>query len=226
MVSVGINQDYLGQISFTNTQILIFQERILFNNNILLLILVIIAATYASELSDFDQLKLDPVEKSLVVDSKMPFEKVKYLLDSEISLTDYFRYPWLHLGITEKEWINQEKAGIIGHDTLFSTKQIKRTQWAVVQNFFVPGLHQYKRKQTGKALAMTGIAVGSLVLYTVHRKDKTGTFPAFDFPIYLAILGADMFWSSIDIGVQINREMNSDSMRFSYLVTIPLLSSN
>jgi hypothetical protein len=182
--------------------------------------------TFASEMSDIDQLKLDPVEKALVEDSKMPYEKVKYLLDSEIFLTEYFRYPWLHLGITEKAWINQQKAGIMGHDTVISTKQIKKTQWAVVQNFFIPGLHQYKRKQTGKALAMTGIAVSSLSLYTIHRKNKSSAFPAFDYPAYLVILGADMFWSSIDIGVQINREVNKDSMRFSYFVTIPLLSSN
>jgi hypothetical protein len=197
-----------------------------FNNNILLLLLVITAVTYASEMSDIDQLKLDPVEKALVEDSKMPVEKVQFLLDSEISLTEYFRYPWLHLGITEKEWFNQQKAGIIGQDTIISAKQIKRTEWAVIQNFFIPGLHQYKRKQTGKGLAMTGIAVSTLALYTFHRKDKASAFPAFDFPVYLAILGADMFWSSIDIGVQIKREVNRDSMRFSYFITIPLLSSN
>jgi hypothetical protein len=213
-------------MAFTNPHTLIFQERILFNNNILLFLLVIIAATYASEMSDIDQLKLDPVEKGLVEDSNMPLEKVQYLLESEISLTEYFRYPWLGLGITEKAWINQQKAGIIGHDTILSVKQIKRTQWAVVQNFFIPGLHQFKRKQTVKALAMTGIAVSSLALYSFHRKNKSSAFPAFDYPAYLVILGADMFWSSIDIGVQINREVNSDSMRFSYFVTIPLLSSN
>ncbi len=198
----------------------------MFNNNILLLLLVIMAVTYASETSDIDQLKLDPVEKTLVEDSKMPFEKVKFLLDSDISLVEYFRYPWLYSGITENAWINQQKAGIIGHDTLLSTKQIKQTEWAVIQNFFIPGFHQYKRKQTGKALAMTGIAVSSLALYTFHRTNKSSAFPAFDYPIYLAILGADMLWSSIDIGVQINRELNGNSMRFSYLITIPLLSSN
>jgi hypothetical protein len=213
-------------MAFTNPQTLIFQERILFNNRIILLLLVISVTTYASELSDFDQLKLDPVEKALVEDSKMPFEKVKFLLDSEISLTEYFRYPWLQLGITEKAWISQQKAGIIGQDTILSVKKIKQTQWAVVQNFFIPGLHQYKRKQTGKALLMSGIAISSLALYTFHRKTKASALPAFDYPAYLAILGADMFWSSIDIGIQIKREVNSDSMRFSYFVTIPLLSSN
>ncbi len=203
-----------------------FRERILFNNTILLLLLVIITVTYASEMSDFDQLKLDPVEKILVEDSKMPFEKVKFLLDSDISLVEYFRYPWLYSGITEKAWINQQKAGIIGRDTILTTNQIKQNEWAVIQNFFIPGLHQFKRKQTGKAFAMTGIAIGSLALYTLHRTNKSSAFPAFDYPIYLAILGADMLWSSIDIGVQISREQNGDSMRFSYLITIPLLSSN
>jgi hypothetical protein len=165
--------------------------------------------------------RLDPIEKSLVDDSKMPIEKVKLLLDAQVSLEDYFYYPWLSKGISEIAWIRQQQAGISGDDTIISTRQVASKEWAVVQNFFVPGLHQFKRAQLLKGFLMSGIALSSLSLYFIHKAPDSNRSIGCDYPVYLFILGGDLLWSSIDIDIQINRELNKDAMRFSYLITVP-----
>jgi len=187
----------------------------------LILLAVFFSSTGAQELND-PVLRLDPIEKALVDDSKIPIQKVQMLQNADISLIEYFEYPWLKLGITEKEWIRQQRAGILTNDTIISTKQVKKTEWAVVQNFFLPGLHQFKRSQLTKGFIMSGVALGALSLFAFHKKDKTDDIFAFDYPIYIAFLGTDLLWSSIDIGVQINKDLNHDSMRFSYQISIPL----
>lgn len=197
-----------------------------FNFIFLTFILFIVYLTPAQE-SDELLKRLDPVEKALIDDSQMPTGKLHLLMDSGISLQEYFHYPWLTLGISEKEWIHQQQVGISGTDTIIPTKQVASTQWAVVQNFFLPGLHQFKRHQLLKGYLMSGIALGSLALFVFHS-DKSNSTRAlgFDYPIYLVFLGGNLFWSSIDIGVQINKELNKETMRFSYMFTFPIKSFN
>lgn len=166
--------------------------------------------------------RLDPFERACFDDSKMPVEKAKMLIDSGIHLDEYFEYPWLKLGISEKDWIRQQSTGTVIGDTITSAKEIASQQWSVVQAFFVPGMHQFKRKQTFKGLLMSGIAVASVSLFILHRDPKDKSSIGFDYPAYLGILGADMLWSSIDIGIQINREQNKDAMRFSYRISLPI----
>jgi hypothetical protein len=169
--------------------------------------------------------RLDPIEKALIDDSQMPIEKLHLLMDSAVSLQDYFHYPWLTLGISEKEWIHQQQAGILGSDTIVPTKQVVATQWAVVQNIFLPGLHQFKRHQLAKGYLMSGIALGSIALFVFHNNKNSKSALGFDYPIYLAFLGGDILWSSIDIGIQVNKELNKDALRFSYMITFPKKTS-
>ena len=180
--------------------------------------------TYLTPAQESEDLlkRLDPIEKSLIDDSQMPMTKLRLLIDSDISLQEYFQYPWLSYGISEKEWIRQKKAGISGTDTIITTKQVTSTQWAVVQNFFIPGLHQFKRHQFFKGYLMSGIALSSLAFFAFHKDNSSKSLFGFDHPIYLAVLGGDLLWSSMDIGVQINSELNKDAMRFSYMISLPI----
>lgn len=158
--------------------------------------------------------RLKPYEIELIRDSRMPIEKLQQISEAGISIEEYFQYPWLQSDISEKEWINQRKAGILrGED--YSTQQLKHSQWAVIQNFFIPGLHQFKRKQILKGFLMSTIAVGTLTLFALHRAPNNKGPLAFDYPVYLVLLGADLLWSSIDIGVQVNREFDNGAKRFS-----------
>lgn len=172
--------------------------------------------------------KLKNYEIELIRDSRMPAEKLEQITGAGISVEEYFQYPWLKLNISEREWINQRKAGILkGED--YPTQQLRNNQWAVIQNFFVPGLHQFKRKQIFKGLLMSAIALGSLSLFSLHRAPGEEGPLAFDYPAYLALLGADLLWSSIDLGVQVNREFDNGANRFSlpenYLNELTVFSS-
>ncbi|NLE01823.1 MAG: hypothetical protein GX640_18315 [Fibrobacter sp.] len=158
---------------------------------------------------------LTPAEKSMVEDSRMPQQKLQQILEAGVSIEEYFQYPWLKLDISEPDWLNQRKAGLIkNQDTL--SDEVSRREWAVVQNFFLPGYHQLKRHQRPKGFAMAGIAFCSLVLYALHRNPENNDRIGFDYPIYLFILGADQLWSSIDIGIQVYKEIGKDASRFSY----------
>lgn len=209
------SSDYLNQQ--------IKAKNLYFNLKFLMLIFLMNCLTAAQESNDLLK-RLDPIEKALIDDSQMPIGKLYLLMDSDISLQEYFHYPWLTLGISEKEWINQQQAGISGTDTIMPTKQVVATQWAVVQNIFLPGLHEFKRHQLVKGYLMSGIALSSVALFVLHNKLGSKSPLGFDYPIYLAFLGGDILWSSIDIGIQVNKELNKDAMRFSYVVTFPIKS--
>ena len=160
---------------------------------------------------------LSDSDRELLKDSQMSPEKFQELREADITLEEYFQYPWLQYRISEKEWLKQRQAGILKSDQL-SSNEIKSREWAVVHNFFVPGLHQFKRHQILKGFMMSGIAAGALAAYALHRNPNEGNRLGFDYHGYLLLLGADLLWSSIDIGIQIHKELNKNAVRFSSIV--------
>lgn len=149
----------------------------------------------------------------------MPVEKLMELHDAKIALDEYFSYPWLQLGISEPEWIRQRQAGIISNYRQ-TTRSINRQEFAVVQNFFFPGLHQFRRRNYLKGFLMSGTAIASCTLYAMHSNPRENSQNGFDYPAYLLLLGADLLWSSIDIGIQIHKELNHNAARFSFKLGI------
>lgn len=178
-----------------------------------LLIFFILLNVHGKNTDPFANLKDYEVE--LIRDSRMPVEKYQQIVAAGVTLEEYFQYPWIKLNLSEKDWLDQRKAGILKSED-YSTQQLKINQWAVVQNFFIPGLHQFKRKQTFKGLLMSGIAVGSLTLFALHRKPGNNGILSFDYPAYLAVLGADLLWSSIDLQIQVSRQFDNGAKRFSF----------
>lgn len=159
--------------------------------------------------------KLSLSEHELYLDAQMPVEKLVELHEAKISLEEYFGYPWLQLGITEPEWIRQRQAGIISNDRE-TTRSISKQEFAVVQNFFFPGLHQFRRRSFLKGFLMSGTAIASCTLYAMHSNPRENRQNGFDYPAYLLLLGADLLWSSIDIGIQVHKELNQSATRFSF----------
>lgn len=177
-----------------------------------LLLFTCIVTPYAQTSSP--QVQLNEYEIELLRDSRMSQDKLNQIYSAGVTLEEYFQYPWINLNLSEKEWLSQRSAGIIkGED--YQIQQLKKNQWAVIQNFFIPGLHQFKRKQTLKGFLMAGIAAGSISLYALHKASGKTGIVGFDYPAYLALLGADLLWSSIDLGVQVNREFDNGARRFS-----------
>jgi hypothetical protein len=169
----------------------------------------------ASDKETYERLGLSQTEWELVEDAGMSMEKVEELLKAGISISEYFEYPWLELGMTEKEWIERRRAGVISDHMIAARSEHEKSYWAVVQNFFFPGFHQWKRRQYAKSFPMTGIALVSTLLFIFHADYDEGAPGSNRHPIYLMFLAGDMVWSSIDIGIQANKERNPDSERFT-----------
>ncbi len=174
-------------------------------------------AMTAKDKEEYERRGLSQVEWQMILDAEMPIDKVDELLAAGISITDYFEYPWLKIGISEQEWIRRRRAGMDNADIAVHTaSHANASEWAVVQNFLLPGFHQFKRKQYGKGAAMTSIAVLSTGLLA-FLWIKEGDF----MPAPLLLLIPDMAWSSIDIGFQIRRERNPEANRFILRDVIP-----
>jgi hypothetical protein len=168
-------------------------------------------AMTAKDKEEYERRGLSQVEWQMILDAGMSTEKVDELLAAGISISEYFDYPWLELGISEQEWIRRRRAGMENADIAVHTaSHAKASDWAVIQNFVLPGFHQWKRDQHGKAAIMTSVAVLSAGL-TAYLSAREGSFN----PLPLIVLVPDMIWSSIDIGIQIHRERNPEARRFS-----------
>jgi hypothetical protein len=166
---------------------------------------------------EYERLGLSLTEWNLVQQHHMSLDRVKSFLRDGISVAEYFREPWVSIGITEAQWFANRRRGLSDDDMRGQGRTASAGEWAFIQNFFVPGLHQWIRHDYGKAAAMSGIAVVSLGLYAGLRDTKKNPKSiGFDYPVpFLIILAGDMLWSSIDIGVTIMHENNPDAARFS-----------
>ncbi len=167
-------------------------------------------AMSASDREKYEAKGLSQVEWGMIQDAGMSEKKVDELLEAGISISEYFEYPWLSLGISEKEYLNKRKAGMLDADISAHSHKVEISDLAVVQNFFLPGFYQFKRGQKAKAFTMSGLAVG-LAGLTAFLSIKEKTF----IPAPLFFLLPDMLWSSFDLGIQLNKERNPDAERFS-----------
>ncbi|MBD3392491.1 MAG: hypothetical protein GF418_10440 [Chitinivibrionales bacterium] len=165
----------------------------------------------ATDKEEYERRGLSQVEWEMVLDAKMPKKKVDELLKAGISISEYFRYPWLKFGISEQQWINSRKAGLLDSDIAAENKPRGPAEGAVVISaFLLPGYHQCKREQYWKTGIMTGAAVLGATLLAVRSVQERALIPG-----PLALLVPAMLWSSLDIGLQLNRQRNPDAERFS-----------
>ncbi|MBD3316057.1 MAG: hypothetical protein GF344_09735 [Chitinivibrionales bacterium] len=151
-------------------------------------------------------------EWGMILDARMPREKIDEVLKSGASISLYFTYPWLKVGYTEQQWLRLRREGLTleeappclnNHDA--------DAEWAVVHAFLVPGLHHFKRRQYTKAWSMTGIAALALSGLSYGVLTKNGYALAASIGLWVP----NALWSSIDIGAQVYRENNPEAARFS-----------
>lgn len=170
------------------------------------------AAMTASDKEEYERRGLSQVEWEMVLDARMPVKKVDDLLKAGISITEYFRYPWLKYGISEEEWIRSRRAGLLESDIAAENRPRQQSSdgAVVISAFILPGLHQFKRDQHWKGAIMTGAATLSAISMAAISVAKKNFVPG-----PLIILVPAMLWSSLDIGFQIHAESNPDAARFS-----------
>jgi hypothetical protein len=173
-----------------------------------------------TDIPEYERLGLSLTEWKMVQQNNMSMDKVKSLLRDGISVSEYFKQPWLELGLTESQWHANRRRGLSDEDMRGAHPKASSNQWAAIQNFFVPGLHEWLRHEYVRASAMSGIAAASLALYVIVPDKNDAKSKGFGYPFpFLVILGADMLWSSLDIGMTVIRESNPDAARFSMIAT-------
>jgi hypothetical protein len=150
------------------------------------------------------------IEWQMVLDARMPPEKIDEVLEAGATITEYFDYPWLEAGYTEQQWLRLRKEGLSLEERPHPDAGTG-AEWAVVHNFLLPGLHQFKRRQFAKALPMTGFAVLAVGGLAFGSLTGNGRMIAGSIALWVP----DALWSSIDIGVQLHREHNPEAARFA-----------
>jgi len=171
----------------------------------------------SSEKDYYEKLGLSLTEWQKIKENKIPMEKVYKLMEAGISMTEYFTKPWINLSVSEQEWINKRRAGQTNDQ--ISRKDLnkaKSEQYAVVTNLFLPGFHEWKRRQFVRSSLMTGGSIASLALsgvaiYRGVRKENSFSDPT---PC-IVVLPVCMIWSAIDIHFQIQKEINPAAQRFN-----------
>ncbi|MBD3422125.1 MAG: hypothetical protein GF398_18590 [Chitinivibrionales bacterium] len=166
----------------------------------------------------YEKLGLSMNEWKMIKSSGMPLKKVYELREAGISVNEYFDRPWEQLDIGEKEWIKKRRRGLtdedIRHDYRYERTE---SQKMLLQNIFLPGFNQLERKQYVRGISMTTIAVASLALGGVALQRNFSNKQQFtEFPIFFfMLLPADMFWSAVDLHMQIQKEINPAVNRFT-----------
>jgi hypothetical protein len=171
-----------------------------------------LGAMTASDKEKYESKGLSQIEWEMVLDARMPEKKVDELLKAGITITEYFRYPWLKMGISESEWIRSRRSGLLDSDIAAENRPHGSDPGGgtIMAAFLLPGMHQFRRQQYWKGGIMTGAAALAVALTAITSVHK-GSFV----PVPLLMLAPAMLWSSIDIGLQINKERNPDAARFS-----------
>jgi hypothetical protein len=181
----------------------------------------------ASDKEEYERRGLSQIEWEMVLDSRMPMSKLNELQESGISVSEYFRYPWLNYGISESGWIQSRKSGLLESDISNENKPADRSDGRkIVSAFLMPGYHQFRQKQYWKGAIMTSVSVATAAIITagsINRKE-------FAFGP-LVVLVPVMLWSSLDIGLQLNVERNPEAQRFtgtnnngSYSISLSILT--
>lgn len=170
------------------------------------------------EKETYERLGLSLTEWNLIKESNMPMAKVHRLLEAGISISEYFKKPWVELGVTEGTWIEKREAGLTNEDIKAGrTKPSKGGEWSVAKAFILPGYLQLKRKQNLKGGTMASVALLSVLFGAGTLYQNLTTPGSADYwPVFFLIsLPASMLWSGIDMHKQIQLELNPAAQRFS-----------
>jgi TM2 domain-containing membrane protein YozV len=181
---------------------MVVAEKVLWRGVELLALYGVLVAGWAMSPADkdlYEKLGLSETEWAKVQEMKLPLSKVHQLLESGISIAEYYRKPWLALSITEADYVRLRRAGHSDAEVR-SMRLAKHTpvEWAPVWSFFVPGVGQIERGQNIRGWIMAGAGIGSIGLL-VGQSIYCRRF----MPLGLCLLVSDMLWSGIDMGLQV-----------------------
>lgn len=186
----------------------------------LLLIAIVLGSTcYAqyngsNEEREYKRLGLTQKEWSQYKQSGMSKRKLKKLLSAGISLSEYFKKPWIKVGISEDEWVRLCRKGLTREEIAMRSEKAEYEGGIVLISFFLPGYGHFKMKETGLGFFFSGGAVVSGGLVVVGLANNNGGVAKLR-PLFIGMLLTDMIVSAADVWRKTKFDDNPDLRRFS-----------
>ena len=147
-----------------------------------------------------------------VKEAGMSREKVLNLLELGIRPNEYLQKPWIALGLSEEDWLNERSEGMEDSDIDRTYRVKARNQHLAYWSLLVPSLYQWKADESTKALSMDILwvsAVGATAFLAATSANSEW--------IYGAIMVAGVHaWSFLDAFNSTQWENNPNANRFSW----------
>lgn len=161
-------------------------------------------------------------EWKMTKDNNISEDKLRVILSSGVSISEYCQKPWKKLGIKEAEWMDKRRAGMSSYDIELDTrsdrtsykqdnKKMMRVDTAsasvkqtpgLFASFVLPGYQQQKMGHKTRGKIMSGIAISCLAgCFVWSVAEGQGVQP-----IPLLIIVPDMFWSLLDYKFSIKKK--------------------
>ncbi|MBO5950802.1 MAG: hypothetical protein J6Q11_08840 [Fibrobacteraceae bacterium] len=139
-------------------------------------------------------------------------EKLTQLVEMGVRPSEYLQQPWVRLGVSEQEWLEQRTQGLEDSDIDRSYRNRSGDQNYAYLSLLVPSLYQWYSGQNVKAIWIDAIWVGGVgtLAYLAATEDTNVWMYAL-----IPVIGAHV-WSFIDAFFGTQWDNNPDANRFSF----------
>jgi hypothetical protein len=164
--------------------------------------MAVVSGASAGDKEIYEKLGLSETEWNKIQEMKLPLEKVHQLLESGVSISEYYRRPWQELSLSEPEYLRLRRAGHSDADvrSMHARKRIG-DGWTAAGSFLLPGVNQIRSGHPVRGWIMAATAAGCVGLF-VGWSAASRKFQ----PLGLGLLFPDMLWSGIDMSAQISTD--------------------
>ncbi len=161
---------------------------------------------------EYEEMGLTQWEFQEAKNAGMSREKLTQLVEKGVRPSEYLQQPWVRLGVSEEDWMDQRTQGLEDSDIDRSYRNTSGDQNIAYLSLLVPSLYQWSTGQTIKAIWMdvlwgAGVGAGAYLLAT----DDTNTWMYMLIPVLAAHI-----WSFADAFFGTQWENNPDANRFSF----------
>lgn len=142
-------------------------------------------------------------------------EKLTQLVEMGVRPSEYLQQPWVRLGVSEEEWMQQRTQGLEDSDIDRSYRNRSGDQSYAYLSLLVPSLYQWRSGETIKAVWMDALWVGGVgtLAYLAATEDTNVWMYAL-----IPVIGAHV-WSFVDAFFGTQWDNNPDANRFSFGIT-------
>lgn len=159
----------------------------------------------------YEDLGLTQWEFQQAKESGISRDKLTQLIELGIRLSEYFQEPWIKMGVSEQEWINQRSEGMEDADIDRSYRNHSGDQAYAYVSLLLPSFYQWKSGNSSTAIWIDALWVAGVGATTYMAIDGSSNW----FYFLIPVVGAHL-WSFIDAFFGTQWDSNPDANRFSF----------